>query len=683
MAGYFIKKTLFVLPACWLALTGVLTADQLEEMEYAFCGKDEWGPTEAENAHAQGKFLPYVHQETIPSHDRDVWIRGQIHNPEAEPAKCLIAFEGFWDDRIEVHFREASGQWATLKTGEIFSRAERDVPRREPAVMINLEPGEKRTLFLHMQSLVDVQPGHRIWPSARDFFASRTASDLGLGLYLGLFSGLFLYNGFLNIVLRRKEFTYYLAYLLSVAFNYALIQNIYLEFGWVIGSPAVTYLLSISLGAIGYFMLRFSLDFLNVPEAPDWFARIIRPLLWVNLACCALGTLFLLLNTLQPEWQVSLVLANDALVDFCLVLPMLQTAFLAIGGFKAAKKGSREAFIFGLAFSVLLAGYIPMAFAQLGFIYRSESLLHFIQLGSSAEMLLLAFALAEKMSGIRREKEAADLRAIEEQKRRFLLEEINTAISRQKDEIEAQSEELRKLNEEKNAMLGMAAHDLRNPLYAIQSVLDLLDEDEKASTGNKLPREVRDDLYTSIGESTRHTLSLVNDLLDTASVEKQLDELELSQIDLSAVVKQALRFNEGKAREKEIHIKSDITEPVHAACNSRALLEICDNLISNAIKFSPKGSRVSLSLKGGDNPFIRIEDDGPGFTEEDRGKIFQRFARLSAKPTGGEASNGLGLAIVHSLVNGLGLDLHLHSEPGKGATFTITGFDRARAPRSD
>ena len=106
--------------------------------------------------------------------------------------------------------------------------------------------------------------------------------------------------------------------------------------------------------------------------------------------------------------------------------------------------------------------------------------------------------------------------------------------------------------------------------------------------------------------------------------------------------------------------------------DSSALGQILDNLISNALKFSPPGKSVFVAIRTTDNKAdCIIRDEGPGFTTEDTAKMFRRYGRLSARPTGGEPSTGLGLSIVRKLVTGMGGELTCASVPGEGAAFTV------------
>lgn len=104
-----------------------------------------------------------------------------------------------------------------------------------------------------------------------------------------------------------------------------------------------------------------------------------------------------------------------------------------------------------------------------------------------------------------------------------------------------------------------------------------------------------------------------------------------------------------------------------------ALAQVIDNLVTNAIKFSQNGRSVTLGASTGPLQWVHftVSDQGPGFTEADREKMFRRYGRLSARPTGGEPSTGLGLSIVKRLVETMNGRIQLDSEAGQGACFTV------------
>jgi two-component system sensor histidine kinase/response regulator len=109
-----------------------------------------------------------------------------------------------------------------------------------------------------------------------------------------------------------------------------------------------------------------------------------------------------------------------------------------------------------------------------------------------------------------------------------------------------------------------------------------------------------------------------------------------------------------------------------AQLTADALNQVLDNLVSNAVKFSPAGKKILVAVQPvAGRVECRVQDEGPGFTEQDKARMFRRYGRLSARPTGGEPSTGLGLSIVKKLVQAMGGELTFEDTPGGGATFTF------------
>ena len=127
------------------------------------------------------------------------------------------------------------------------------------------------------------------------------------------------------------------------------------------------------------------------------------------------------------------------------------------------------------------------------------------------------------------------------------------------------------------------------------------------------------------------------------------------------------------ARRKKIKIQTDFpTGGVIVLADVSALGQVLDNLISNALKFSPPGKQIFVSVRpAGKYAECVVRDEGPGFTAEDKTRMFRRYGRLSARPTGGEPSTGLGLSIVRKLVRAMNGEMFCESHQGQGATFTI------------
>ncbi|MBI5716035.1 MAG: GAF domain-containing protein [Chloroflexi bacterium] len=241
-------------------------------------------------------------------------------------------------------------------------------------------------------------------------------------------------------------------------------------------------------------------------------------------------------------------------------------------------------------------------------------------------------------------------------------------LATQKESIERQNEELRHLNELKNSFLGIAAHDLRNPLANIQLASELL-IDMKAS----LSDEERDQFLQEMNQHTHYMLALLNDLLDVTHIESGKLSLTPVAVNVADFLNDLVKRHAKLAEPKQTRV---ILEPAPAGnvnADPLRLRQVMDNLISNAVKYSPPGSEVRVRvIREATLWRFEIQDQGPGITPEDRAKMFQDFARLSARPTGGEKSTGLGLAITRRVIEAHRGKIGVESEVGKGSIFWFT-----------
>ncbi len=249
--------------------------------------------------------------------------------------------------------------------------------------------------------------------------------------------------------------------------------------------------------------------------------------------------------------------------------------------------------------------------------------------------------------------------------RRQVLAQIE--LSRNLMELTQANLKLEQLNQTKSDFLHMAAHDLKNPLSAVMGYAEELLETDNRSN----PAETQENLR-HIHQASRHMYDLVTNLLDVNAIESGRHELKLESLPLAPLFER-LRFNYEKrahAKQIELLVQPPLACTVLAA--ESALFQVLDNLVSNAIKYSPPRKQVSLrSQVTATHVQILVQDQGQGFNAEDQQRLFQKFTRLSARPTGGEHSSGLGLFIVKRLVDAMQANIRCESQPGKGATFII------------
>ncbi len=243
-----------------------------------------------------------------------------------------------------------------------------------------------------------------------------------------------------------------------------------------------------------------------------------------------------------------------------------------------------------------------------------------------------------------------------------LLSRVRTHLA-----LKKARDDLRHLAEDKDELLGILAHDLKNHLAGMRLSAGLL-ADAADALG---PRQAT--LIENIQQSTDRMLAFVKEFLANQSAERLA--LTPGPVDLVALVEAMAQRHELAAAAKDITLRTDIEVPsafVHA--DAEALGQVLDNLVSNAVKFSPPSTTVTLTVTPPVAGFARcsVQDEGPGFTADDQERMFRRYGRLSARPTGGEPSTGLGLSIVKRLIESLGGRIALETVPGRGARFSLT-----------
>ncbi|MET4324726.1 signal transduction histidine kinase [Bradyrhizobium sp. i1.15.2] len=236
--------------------------------------------------------------------------------------------------------------------------------------------------------------------------------------------------------------------------------------------------------------------------------------------------------------------------------------------------------------------------------------------------------------------------------------------------LSAQWLRLQRANGFKNEILGTVAHDLKNPLGVILGRTEMLKE--LISTGASSSGVVAQ--VDHIRDATKRLTTMVDHLISDAMADAFDITIRREPVDVAALVKEVAEANQPLAVNKQQAIS--VTAPVNIVtmCDTDRIREAIDNLISNAIKYSPIGGKIGVivSHEGGDT-IVRVSDEGAGLSPEDLGRLFGRFQRLSAKPTAGESSTGLGLSIVKRIIDMHGGEVTAESEgPGKGSTFTIT-----------
>jgi signal transduction histidine kinase len=245
------------------------------------------------------------------------------------------------------------------------------------------------------------------------------------------------------------------------------------------------------------------------------------------------------------------------------------------------------------------------------------------------------------------------------------IERQHKANLKHKQQLEGINHELIKLNQEKNNLINLVAHDLRNPLSGSLCVMEMFIESQANLTDDQC------DYLKVLDSSLNRMYRLVNQILDVEVIESHSINLNLQMESWSLVLKEVVNSLKENASRKGISIMQ-LDEPIYAQTDRNLLAQIFDNLISNAIKYSPSDSVIQIKLLN-HSGIIRFEvkDQGPGIKQEEMARLFNQYQKSSNKPTGGEKSMGLGLSIVKKYVNALNGEVWCESTPGKGSNFIV------------
>ncbi len=245
------------------------------------------------------------------------------------------------------------------------------------------------------------------------------------------------------------------------------------------------------------------------------------------------------------------------------------------------------------------------------------------------------------------------------------LRKANKDINRKKQQIELTNMELVDLNDEKNHLIEIVAHDLRNPLTSSLTIANNL-----KSNGDGMKRDDREGLDFLL-KALNRMHEMITKILDIRVIEQKKINMKYEKTDLSIIINEVHKNMQESARHKNINIRLE-NPKTYGFVDKNYLTQVFENLLSNAIKFSPRDKDVWIRVKE-INGEIRVNfiDDGPGIAKDEMNRLFGKYQRLSAKPTGGEDSTGLGLSIVKKYVEVMGGRVWCESEPGKGANFIV------------
>ena len=283
------------------------------------------------------------------------------------------------------------------------------------------------------------------------------------------------------------------------------------------------------------------------------------------------------------------------------------------------------------------------------------------------------------------------------------LQHKNDLLEAANDEIAHKNQHLEELNNEKNEFFGIVAHDLKNPILSIKLLAQLLHD--QATLADAERQRFTNTIISSSDQMSR----IISNLLNVNAIERGAMTLNCTAFNISVAAYSIFEEYEARAEAKNVKLHFDSFSDADCFGDQTAVMQIMENIVSNAIKYSPSNKNVHVRVYGdkewskaasngissngissngaapngvvshGANHSlpskhcvrIEVEDEGPGLSDDDKRKLFGKFMRLSAKPTSGEQSTGLGLSIVKKMVTSMNGEVWCESVYGQGATFIV------------
>jgi signal transduction histidine kinase len=246
-----------------------------------------------------------------------------------------------------------------------------------------------------------------------------------------------------------------------------------------------------------------------------------------------------------------------------------------------------------------------------------------------------------------------------------LKSKTNQILVQQQKIIEHHNHQLQLLNNEKNDLIKVLAHDLRSPLSTILNASDLLKKNKKLT-------DKEQQLNDFISDSSKKIESMISKILDVDAIESGSLNMKLESFDVNEVISKIKLDNTEKANKKGINVSTELAEKAVIVADRFFTAQVIHNLLSNAIKFSESEKEIQLKTTNTNNHIrIIVKDQGPGLTEEDQSKLFKKYQKLSAEPTAGESTIGLGLSIVKTYTELMKGTISFNTTLGRGTEFYV------------
>lgn len=643
-----------------------------------------------------------------------IWLRGIFTAQQS--GDYLLELGNPIIDSVKLFLRTNQGVWTTYAMGDRMAFENRPQNSIQFTVPFSIEAGETLELYARFhssdQQLLPLRIG-----SQGDMISSISDRDLFFGGYIGIMLVMFLYNLFIYFTTRDKSYLYYILYILFLGAAQSSLQGFTFKYIWP-DSPWLFNQSIIAFSALtGLAAFQFSVDFLQVKQQAPRFLIGVRFLQVLYLAA---------MLARLAGWNMISFRMTDIAGGLAVIYAMVYASVIASKGYRPAKF-----FLFAWTFFLVgLAIYVMRNFGVLPYNGFTNSSM---QIGSAIEVILMSFALADRINILKKEKEASQAQALLalQENERIVREQniiLETKVEERTLELQEANEELKVtldhlketqsqlVDAEKMASLGQLtagiAHEINNPINFVSSNINPLRRDfqdlmevlemyasikgpedlEKIKEIEALKQDIDyeyvvgeiSDLISGIQDGANRTAEIVKGLRNFS----RLDEEDFKEADLNEGIQSTLTILNNKVRDR-IEVETDFGLIPMIECYPGKINQVFMNILSNAIQaiedrmksLEPEyAGKISVWTKKGQNEIVvGIKDNGPGMTDEVKRRIFEPF--FTTKDVG--EGTGLGLSIVFKILEKHQANIEVHSEVGVGTEFILHLPVKQEAPAEE
>ncbi len=584
---------------------------------------------------ASTRFTPSFSDTPNLGYTKDtIWVRLPMVNLQDTTHSFLLEMSYPLMDRIEV-FVKNNGQWTQRITGDHQPFNQREIQYPTYLFQVDLTPQEKTVYYFRFQSTTSMSIQLSAWE--KQGFLEHFSHELTLmGIFCGIVLAMAIFNFFVFLATRDKSYLYLVIVIIHCLLFTTIMNGVAFQYFWPNQIWLANYSLPLTIAFSNLSFLQFTRTFLEL--------RANQPRLDLLVRILQIGCVGIALAVPIIPYEIS--------IRLLVIMSTITVIMILFIGIISLNQGYRAARIFLLAWTGLIFGNTILSLKVFGILPDVFLTRWSPQLGILALVLLISLALVDKLHILKKGLET-------------LTTNLDKTVHERTHELAIANHELREMNMQKNQFFGIVAHDLRNPLNGIMLAAQLLDDED-------YPKDVQHTARQINHEGVEMT-ALIGRFLDISRIESGQMCAEPEVFHLQEVIHHIANRHTNGGIKKDISLVFVMSNtPILVYADIKFMKEVLDNLISNAIKFSPREKIITIRAEiTGGKAQISIEDQGPGLTKEDHAKLFGRFARLSAQPTDGEKSTGLGLSIVKHMVDSTGGRIWVESEPGYGAAFRV------------